>query len=222
MTQNRSHAVMAQRTEPHDSLDFFPTPPWGTRALCRYVLDDWDWHGKSVWEPACGQGHMARPLAEFFSPVYASDIHPYGFGAVDDFLFPGQPQHQPDWIITNPPFNLAIEFAERALAIAPSVALLTRLSWLATDERFKLFKRHPPVAHAVFMGRLPMHKGKCERSASTATDYCWTVWRSGHSGATGWVRIPPGARDELQRWGDYDGEIGLEPAKLPKRRRVSA
>ncbi|MGH8525505.1 MAG: SAM-dependent methyltransferase, partial [Gammaproteobacteria bacterium] len=31
--QNTSHAVMAQRLEPKDSFDDFPTPPWATRAL---------------------------------------------------------------------------------------------------------------------------------------------------------------------------------------------
>ena len=38
MTQNRSHAVMQQRHEAHDSLDDFPTPPWATRALMECVL----------------------------------------------------------------------------------------------------------------------------------------------------------------------------------------
>jgi hypothetical protein len=31
-------AVMAQRREPPDALDYFPTPPWATRALFRHVL----------------------------------------------------------------------------------------------------------------------------------------------------------------------------------------
>lgn len=30
---NRSQAVMSQRSEPHDSFDYFPTPVWATRAL---------------------------------------------------------------------------------------------------------------------------------------------------------------------------------------------
>jgi hypothetical protein len=38
MRQNTSHAVMAQRFEPLDSLDDFPTPPWATRALCGYLV----------------------------------------------------------------------------------------------------------------------------------------------------------------------------------------
>jgi hypothetical protein len=37
VTQNRSSAVMQQRSEPHDSLDDFPTPPWATRALCVWL-----------------------------------------------------------------------------------------------------------------------------------------------------------------------------------------
>ena len=34
--QNTSSSVMQQRSEPQDSLDDFPTPPWATRALCEY------------------------------------------------------------------------------------------------------------------------------------------------------------------------------------------
>jgi hypothetical protein len=74
MKQNTSHAVMAQRGEPRDSLDDFPTPPWATRALCEKLIGaGHDLTGMSEWEPARGQGYMARPLAEYFGTVYASD-----------------------------------------------------------------------------------------------------------------------------------------------------
>lgn len=39
MTQNESSAVMRQRREPHHSLDDFPTPPWGTRALLEFLIN---------------------------------------------------------------------------------------------------------------------------------------------------------------------------------------
>lgn len=62
MAQNTSPAVMAQRIEPHDSLDYFPTPPWAVRALCEH-LDTWgSIEGASCWEPACGSGDMVRAL----------------------------------------------------------------------------------------------------------------------------------------------------------------
>lgn len=45
MSQNTSHAVMAQRAEAHDSLDDFPTPPWATRALIEHVI----WPSGAGW-----------------------------------------------------------------------------------------------------------------------------------------------------------------------------
>jgi hypothetical protein len=93
MKQNTSHAVMAQRFESLDNLDDFPTPPWATRALCEYLTRmGLELGFMSVWEPACGRGHMARPFTEYFGTVHASDIHPYGHGAVFDFFraFPHQ------------------------------------------------------------------------------------------------------------------------------------
>jgi hypothetical protein len=62
----RLHAVMAQRREPPDALDYFPTPPWATRALFRHVLPALgvDSIGRA-WEPACGEGHMASVIVEF-------------------------------------------------------------------------------------------------------------------------------------------------------------
>jgi hypothetical protein len=111
------------------ALDFFPTPPWATRALFRHVLPAL---GVEVivgaWEPACGEGHMAAVIAEFAgSSVIASDIFDYGYGVVPvDFLFDA-PLAQPDWIITNPPFSLACEFTLRALDLATEgVAMLVR------------------------------------------------------------------------------------------------
>ena len=60
-------AVMAQRREPPDALDFFPTPLWGSRALFRHVLPflGIDAIG-SAWEPACGEGHMAAVIRESY------------------------------------------------------------------------------------------------------------------------------------------------------------
>ena len=57
---------MARRREPPDALDYFPTPPWATRALFRRVLPALGGETiASVWEPACGEGHMAEVVTEF-------------------------------------------------------------------------------------------------------------------------------------------------------------
>jgi hypothetical protein len=73
-----SMSVMAQRREPPDALDYFPTPLWSTQALFRHALPGVDAIG-AVWEPACCEGHVAAMIAEFArESVIASDIFDYG------------------------------------------------------------------------------------------------------------------------------------------------
>ncbi len=203
-------SVMAQRREPPDSLDFFPTPPFSTRALVECVLGYERLPLASVWEPAAGEGHMAEVLREYFGHVHASDVHDYGKGydvgtfvgeGADRAVYPRQDRYCPDWIITNPPFNLAVEFAERAMGEAGAgVALLLRTSWLETADRYtKLFSRRPPAIVAVFAERVPMAKGRWDPDGSTATSYSWFIWKFERREETRLVWIPPGQREALTR-----------------------
>src|SRR5215216_5509397 len=114
--QNTSHAVMSQRIEAKDSPDDFPTPPWATRGLIEYVLDNREaLEGMTCWEPACGAGHMSKVLKEYFLTVRSSDAYDYQYGEILDFV--AMPDHEKtyDWIITNPPFRRAQEFVLRGL-----------------------------------------------------------------------------------------------------------
>lgn len=204
-------SVMASRREPPDSLDFFPTPPWGTRALCEILRDDIALSERTCWEPACGEGHMAAPLKEYFAEVYASDVFPYGSDHQDatlDFLAAASApagRKRPDWIITNPPFKVAESFAANAIAIATEgVALLVRTSWLEGVGRYeRLFSRYRPAMVAQFVERLPMHRGRWEPNGSTATSYVWVVWYAAEeldgTSTTEFVHIPPGRQKALTR-----------------------
>lgn len=230
---NRSTAVMQRRasTAP-DELDYFPTPPWATRALCRFLSDEGaePLELQRAWEPACGEGHMARPLREAFASVHASDVHPYMPGQAHcDFLvdLPGLPVA--DWIITNPPFMLANQFAEKAIARARrGVALLVRTSALEGAERYDaLFNvTRRPTWVLQFSERCGMFKGRLirlgaldpfnldehgqPRKAATATSYCWIIWqRDRHDTRLRW--IPPGSRAALERPGDYPDYSHLFP-----------
>jgi hypothetical protein len=210
-------AVMAGRVEPPDALDYFPTPPWAMRALCECVLGierNRPWPD-SVWEPAAGEGHMAEVLREYFLDVHASDVFDYGRSyGVGSFIGQGpdvamRPTDDLDWIITNPPFNLACEFALRAFEHAGAgVALLVRSVWAESVERYRdLFFTRPPAIIAQFVERVPMVKGRWDPTASTATGYAWFVWRprpSGlfEAGETQFRWIPPGRRKGLTRTDD--------------------
>jgi hypothetical protein len=197
-------SVMAGRLDPPDALDFFPTPPWATRALCEHVL-----HGAlaplSVWEPAAGEGHIAEVLREYFGQVRASDVFDYGRGyEVGSFIGSGldvAAASPVDWVVTNPPFNLACEFALRALSVARvGVALLVRSAWAEGADRWdRLFSPHPPTLIAQFVERVPMVKGGWDPDASSATAYSWFVWRSVVAGETRLTWIPPGRRSALTK-----------------------
>lgn len=210
MGQNRSHAVMAQRAEPHDSLDFFPTPPWATRALCEWLeREAGPLDSLSCWEPAAGAGDMARPLREYFAGVFASDVYDRdGIDAVEDFLFPEPRWNGWDWIITNPPFRLGQQFAETAIRRARSgVAVLVRTAFLESAARFDgLFGPLPPSDILQFVERVPMFKGHLDANGSTATAYCWLVWRQDAPLASTRFRWIAPCRKRLERPGDYPDE----------------
>jgi hypothetical protein len=48
-----------------------------------------------------------------------------------------------------------------------------------------------------------MVKGRLDKSASTATGYCWLVWEAKRASRPRLVWIPP-CRKSLEREGDYD------------------
>jgi hypothetical protein len=207
MTQNTSSAVMAQRREPKDSLEDFPTPPWATRALCKFLLERClIWPGMVVREPAANRGHMARALGEYFSRVIASDVADYGAGfPLDDFLMPGDLETA-DWTITNPPFRLAEEFLFRALQTTGlGVALLVRTSFLEGIGRHeRVFSEAAPNFILQFSERVVMHKGRLSKDGSTATAYCWMIWiksRREKETRLNWTGV---CRNSLERPGDYD------------------
>jgi hypothetical protein len=209
MAQNLSHAVMSQRHEAHDSLDHFPTPSWGTRALCEWLSGHRLLRRDTAWEPACAEGYMARPLSEYFGSVHSSDIHDYGFGEIADFLLPSD--RRADWIITNPPFRLAEQFARTAIERSNiGAAMLVRTAFLEGAARYRgLFDPVPPSDILQFVERIPMVKGRVDKSASTATSYCWLVWRKDAPRGTLFHWLAP-CRKRLERDEDY---APIQPAE---------
>lgn len=199
------------RVEAADSLDPFFTPPWGTRALCEYVLPKVCGGrpicvSESAWEPACGEGHMSLVLGEYFGDVTATDIFDYGKSAnfIADFLSTEPPNYRlkADWIITNPPFrgDMAERFVLRALELAGTgVAMFVALQFLETVGRYnRIFKDRPPTLISFFSERVNCCKGRWDPDGSTDAAYIWLVWMKDRAPmAPFW--IPPGQREALTR-----------------------
>lgn len=199
-----AQAVMNQRSDPTLSLDDFPTPPWATRALARIVLPalGYSIKGKRVLEPAAGRGIMSAVLADEGAQVVTSDIMQYADGARLDLVgsFVGEGLDVVavgddfDAVITNPPFAIGLQFAQRALRVSrEAVAFLCRSNWAEGVRRYEgLFRDQPPTAIAQFVERVPMtaggyftvgsgervpaERGGYDPNATTATAYSWFVW----------------------------------------------
>lgn len=172
--------------------DFYATPARCTEAL----LNAEPTMPRRVWEPACGDGAIARVLESSGREVTAGDLHDRGYGAVgQDFLaFKGR---CPGAIVTNPPFNLADEFALHALSLRPTyVAMLQRLAWLEGAKRHKrLWWPHPPSRIWVFSSRQTLWRGDdpAGKSAGGAIAFAWFVWdRRVPAGppVLGWLQTP--------------------------------
>lgn len=202
---NGARSIMGSRVEPDDSLDYFPTPPWATRALIEVVLGK---NLNSIWEPACGEGHMAEVLREYCADVTASDIHDYGYNDYTvDFLTCehfNRKDEDVDWIITNSPFGDHIEqFVLHALKLAKiGIAMFVPLRWLETVGRYEnIFRDNPPTCMAFFAERVNLCRGRWEPTGSTATAYIWLVWVKGKPPQPPFW-IPPGQRKALTRADD--------------------
>jgi len=182
---NGARAVMGSRAEPDDSLDYFPTPPWATRALLEEVLPhlgvdaNEDHLGLgAVWDPACGEGHITGVLEEYPCQPIGSDIFDYSadghmppsWWKTLDFLASASGEGTPvaDWIITNPPFDeKATAFVKRAFEHSPAggIAMFFRLQWLETIERYELiFRDNPPT-----LSRSSSSASTSARAAGTRT-----------------------------------------------------
>ena len=231
----RCGSVLQGRFEPMDGLDDFPTPPWATRSVVEHVIAGLDGGGladlrqQEVWEPACGRGHMASVLQGYFGRVMASDVADYsmletagpayrGQTRVMDFTCPHSVPRRiekagVDWIITNPPYNLGAHFVERALDLKPrrGVAMLVRLAFLEGLKRHAgIFSVRPPAIIAQFVERVPMYRARLSGKGSTATAYCWLVWRTDiRANDTRFFWIPR-SRRALELDGDYPDVTSAE------------
>ena len=131
----------------------------------------------TIWEPACGDGAMARVLERHCDLVSSTDLRDepsiYGLGRID-FL-----QHGPlegiDWIITNPPFNLAEAFIRKALTFTPNVAMLLKSQYWHAARRLNLFHEHRPSLVMPLTWRPAFLEA--ERGRSPLMDVIWVVWR---------------------------------------------
>jgi len=164
--------------------EFYPTPPEATRALLS--VEDFD---GPIWEPACGDGRIAKVLRHHGHAAVATDLHAYGFGEAGiDFLKCST--HRARHIVTNPPYGwgLADRFVAKALALTANtggkVAMLLNMASLCHRRRTEYWRTCPPARiYAVDdIVCWPEDRYGPAPHAFTRHRYCWAVWTPEHKG----------------------------------------
>jgi hypothetical protein len=160
-------------------LDYYATPPEMAEALLK-MEPDLD----MIWEPACGEGHLAEVFVKANKLARASDIVDRGYGYILDFL-----KENATWagdIVTNPPYNKAQEFVEHALNVIQDgrkVCMFLKLTFLEGQKRRKLFNLNCLKNVYVSAARVNCAlNGEFHNKQSSAVAYAWFVWEKGYNG----------------------------------------
>ena len=179
------------RIRRHITANFYPTPPEATRAL----LSVETFNGL-IWEPACGEGHIAKELIAAGHDVHPTDLNNWGYGITGiDFLSPlalkrtwldGRPPRGTH-IVTNPPYGsgLADAFVEKAIAITAEthgkVAMLLNLNSLAHVRRTAFWRTTKPrriwITDSVVCWPDPV---RSPPPHFLDNRYFWAVWEGAH------------------------------------------
>jgi Methionine biosynthesis protein MetW len=171
--------------------DYYVTPRWATwavlPALARLGLLD---AGRSILEPACGDGAILRVLRDARASVplvgieldeeRASEARAHGFcvstgDALGPDLWSSRSALPLGLAFTNPPFSLAVEFAQRGIKERVNTMLLLRLNFLGSADRVAFHKAHP--AHIFTLGRRPSFGlNKDGKPGTDSCEYGWFGW----------------------------------------------
>lgn len=152
-----------------------------------------------VWDPACGFGTIVDAARRAGRAAFGTDLVNRGSPLQlerhnffsDDWAGPPRCTMTDVAIVSNPPFNIALEWAIRALDldIGP-VALIVQLRFLAGLTRAHLYEAYPPAFEAVFSDRPSMPPGGAIGDMGDAAfsggtiDFACIVWNAERTGPT--------------------------------------
>lgn len=149
-----------------------------------------------IWEPAAGTGNLCECLRERGYDVIGSDIKDRGYlkykGMCSiDFLQTTQDfcwDYNVGAILTNPPYSLALEFANHALDVLPENGLyiaLMNISYLSGKKRYEqLFQFGELREVYVFSKRIEYWKNneRPKDKCGSIVNYAWYVFQKGWCG----------------------------------------
>lgn len=176
--------------------DYYATEPKAADLLC-----DVETFEGSIWENACGEGHLSERLKARGYEVKSTDLIDRGYGQGNvDFFKATTPLA--DNIVTNPPYSYAKEWAEHSLSLlkeGKKLALFLSIQFLESAKRKTLFEKYPPKTVYVCRNRILCgingdfrakdkegnviyNEDENPKKMSSAKCYAWFVWEKGFKG----------------------------------------
>jgi hypothetical protein len=172
--------------QPRRAGDAYYTPP-ELAAACVAALDIP--HPRIVLEPSVGGGAFVREVRTRWADVFVHGIdvneRAAGFADCDghwvgDFAEHAFAPQSFGLVVGNPPYRCAEAHVRAALDLAPRVAFLLRLGFLASQERAPLWRDHPAAAVHVISKRPSF----TENGKTDGQEYALFVWDVSHRGET--------------------------------------
>jgi hypothetical protein len=168
---------LEDRTEDKKELDLYETNP----IYVDYLLDFEEYGEGNYYEPCNGLNkYIENHLLSKGYEVTGSDLM-WG----DDFL---NWNGYCDYIITNPPFNLSLEFVEKMFnCVDKKFSLLVPLNYLDTMKRYHIFtdKVWGVKSVLIFSKRISFQKGGgLPEKCITGMSFCWITWEKNYKEKT--------------------------------------
>lgn len=138
------------------------TPTWCVDEILPLLLSGGLNHNSNILEPCAGAGNIVKFLTDRgFKNITSFDIkdrRTWEFPlTIKDFIA-DEVGEKYDWIVTNPPYSLALEFAQKCLKVADNVCLLYLLQFAGTTKRKKFMQDNLPSIYV--LSKRPSFDGK--------------------------------------------------------------
>jgi predicted RNA methylase len=200
--------------------DHYVTPDWAIRRFLEFYTPSSPPPGR-ILDPCAAQGELLATTKEFFpdalyaaceiNPAFADALNEATAGAVvtGDFLqsLDVLKRCNFDLIITNPPYALAGKFIKAALEVAPVVAMLLRINFLASQKRRDFLASIRPAVYV--LPNRPSFTG----GGTDSTEYAWMVFGDPHvAGRINWLELTPA--EEIRAANERAQEIHGDEALL--------
>lgn len=167
--------------------DYYATDPIAAEWLLKIEEIPKD---KPIWECAAGEKHLSKVFEEHGYKVRSSDLIVRTEDVEQlDFLTSNETWN--GTIITNPPYNQAVNFIQKAMESITEgnkVIMFLKVQFLEGKSRKKLFEKYPPKIVWVSSSRITCAKNGdfeyMKANGGSAVAYAFYVWQKGYKGDT--------------------------------------